>query len=453
MGWGLSDLLDSVSSVGGDIYDSVSDAASSAYDSAASAASDAYDSAAAAVTEAVDSAYESAASAASSAYDSAASAVHDVVDQVSSGAGEAGDWLLSAANDYVFAPVNYVTDGAVDLHYADGAFSAKVGVDGIAQAGIAYSSADGFSAHGEVHAGVVDASIDYDDSGFGASFAAGVDYGPLPYAEGHVHVSDDGEVSVGGKVQGTIPTSAGLLTGSVEGDFAQHADGSWSASGAAEGTLYEPDGTAISAGAHVAYSEEADGDSSFSAGGHVAVDTATGEHLGAGVEYSDVVADGVETEQVGGYVEAGFEDTSARIGGSYTTVDDGQGHVTEQWAAEASATVEGMDLGTVDFGSEQMPTVDSIVDNIVDAASETVGWNPDSVLGQASSSAVELLDDLDPAPAVADDLVQLSPVDDGDFVSFGGGDEPEPAPAESNDFDVAIAAADSFEDAAADVWD
>ena len=102
----------------------------------------------------------------------------------------------------------------------------------------ALCAADGVSASYSTPVASFDASINSD--GFGISGSEGIDWGPLPYVEGHVIIDEDGTIDVGGRAQATIPTPLGIVNGNVEGGYHQQPDGSWGVYGGAEGTLYTP---------------------------------------------------------------------------------------------------------------------------------------------------------------------------------------------------------------------
>ena len=63
------------------------------------------------------------------------------------------------------------------------------------------------------------------DAGFTASGSAGIDWGPLPYAEGHVQYDANGDVSIGGQVQGTLPTPYGIFSGEASGGLVANDQG------------------------------------------------------------------------------------------------------------------------------------------------------------------------------------------------------------------------------------
>ena len=269
-------------------------------------------------------------------------ALVDVGEAIGQAAGEVAEWGLNALDDTVFDTVDFLTGGAIDVDYDDGQFSA--GVDfGFAEAGVSFGE-QGFSANAGFDIGLASATLDFDsDEGFGASFAAGVDWGPLPYAEGHVEVGFDGEVSIGGRAQGTLPTPAGMVGGSVEGEFNRNPDGSWNVGGAADGFLLTPSGTLITAGVHGGYAQEADGDESWNVGGYAGIRTPDGLHAEVGGEYTHVEQDGVTVDKVEGYAEAGGYGMEAGIEGSYTHAQDEEGNEWEQTTVEGHVSGMGIE--------------------------------------------------------------------------------------------------------------
>ena len=172
--------------------------------------------------------------------------VEGVVDTVEDIADDPGGWFADTVDEYVFDTVDFVTAGAVNIDYEDGTFSASAGIDGVASYGVSVGE-DGFEMSGEFDVGIASGEVSLGDEGFTGSASAGVDWGPLPYAEGHVEVSENGDISVGGQVQGTIPTPYGIVSGSAEGGFYRNEDGSWGANVAADGSIITPAGVTVGA--------------------------------------------------------------------------------------------------------------------------------------------------------------------------------------------------------------
>lgn len=326
MGWGLGDLVDAVVDAGEAVVGAAEDVGNAIVD-AGEAVVDAVVDVAEAVGEAVE---------------DVAEAVVDVGEAIGQAAVEVADWGLNVLDDTVFDTVDFVTGGAIDVDYDDGQFSAGVDL-GFAEAGVSFGE-QGFSANAAFDIGLAEASVDFDSNeGFGASFAAGIDWGPLPYAEGHIDVGFDGEVSIGGRAQGTLPTPIGVIGGSVEGEFNRNPDGSWNVGGAADGFLLTPSGTLITAGAHGGFEQEADGDQNWNVGGYAGIRTADGLHAEVGGEYTHTEDDGVTVDQVEGYVEAGGYGVEAGIEGSYTHAQDEEGNEWEQTTVEGHVSGMGIE--------------------------------------------------------------------------------------------------------------
>lgn len=183
---------------------------------------------------------------------------------------------------YVTEPVQFATLGAVDVDLAGGNLAANVNLGPVGGAGVTLGE------HGvSADAGALgqEAGVGLTDQGFHVDATAGLDYGPLPYASGHVDVGADGTVSVAGEAQATIPTPYGLLSAHGQGGFVQTADGEWGAFVAADGTLHTPVGVTLAAGAQAAYAHTDDG-SDFSIAGQGSVGYLGAAAVGGSAGYS-----------------------------------------------------------------------------------------------------------------------------------------------------------------------
>ncbi len=155
-----------------------------------------------------------------------------------------GGSTLNVLDDYVFDTVDWVTHGAVDVDYDNGNFSAGInagithagvnfgqdgfGVDGGFNLGVVHGAtsvgSDGISTGGGFNLGVASGSATFsDDDGFHVGGSAGIDFGPLPFVEGHIDVAPDGGVSIGGELQGVLPglhpdVEVNLFGGAGDGD-------------------------------------------------------------------------------------------------------------------------------------------------------------------------------------------------------------------------------------------
>src|SRR5262245_51072518 len=168
------------------------------------------------ITDAADAIGDAVSDAAESAYDEvSSSSLGDAI----AWAGETVDTAtfglasrtMNAADDYVFDTVDYVTGGAVNVDFDDGKFSVGAGFDGIAKFGASVGET-GITTSSELVYGS-SYELGLTDDGFIASGSAGINWGPLPHAAGHLQIDADGDVRVNGEVQGTVPTPIGLLSG------------------------------------------------------------------------------------------------------------------------------------------------------------------------------------------------------------------------------------------------
>ena len=316
-------------------------------------------------------------------------AVDDAVDTATDAVVEAvviaSEWFANTTDDYIFDTVDFVTAGVVDIDYDGGDFSANLGIDGVASVGISFGDS-GFDFGTEANVGIASGGFGVsDDEGFATNASAGVDWGPLPYAEGHVDISEDGDVSVGGRAQGTLPTPYGVVTGSAEGDFYRNEDGSWGAHAAGEGTLYTPAGAVIGANANIGYDESADGDSVFTAGAGGSYGTIGGPSVSAGVDYAHSEIDGVTTDSVSGDVGVegyGFE---AGAEGEYSRAEDAQGNVTEQYGGSVTGEGYGLEAGAGGSSTTVTDANGNTVSSQTDSWADVGGFDTDAMLQAADS--------------------------------------------------------------------
>ena len=155
-------------------------------------------------------------------------ALEDVGEAVVEAAGDVVDWTLTVADTLIFDPVDFITGGVIDVDYEDGQLTAEVNI-GIASAGVSVGE-QGFDAHAGFDIGIASGEISLgSDEGFSMGGSIGIDWGPLPYAEGHMTFGTDGEVSIGGQIQATLPLPGGSIAGQVSGELYRHADGTWGA--------------------------------------------------------------------------------------------------------------------------------------------------------------------------------------------------------------------------------
>jgi hypothetical protein len=348
-----------------------------------------------AITDAADAVGDAVSDAAESAYDAVSQgAVGDViagaarvVDTASFGlAGRA----LHATDDYVFDTVDYVTAGAVDVDFDDGRFTVGTGIDGVAHVGASIGE-HGVTADTETLVGGFDFRMT--DQGFLASGSAGIDWGPLPYAAGHVQLDANGDVTINGEVQGTLPTPYGVFSGEAAAGFTSTAAG-WGGYMNSQGTWHTPTGVTLGAGQHLSYQQTADGDSQFSVGVNGSV-SYLGAGVRGGVDYDRVQVDGdvVQGVHVEGEVDA--LGMSARAEADYVHADVG-GVERSDWSGDA------------DFDGPSTAAVVSAVGTY--AASELGGDDAGAVadLGAADVAPVDLapLTEIDTAVQAADAVEQ-----------------------------------------------
>jgi len=365
MGW-FDDVCDTVGGVAEDVGGFVEDTVSGAADALGGAA----DAAVGVVVEAAD---------------WLGAAVDEATDAVVDAVVVASEWLANTTDDYIFDTVDFITAGVVDIDYDGGDFSANLGIDGVASVGISFGDS-GFDFGTEADIGIASGGFGVsDDEGFATSASAGVDWGPLPYAEGHIDVSEDGDVSVGGRAQGTLPTPYGVVTGSAEGDFYRNEDGSWGAHAAGEGTLYTPAGAVIGANANIGYDESADGDSVFTAGAGGSYGTLGGPSVSAGVDYAHSEIDGVTTDSVSG--EVGVEGYGFEAGaeGGYTRSEDAQGNVTEQYEGSVTGEGYGFEAGAGGSSTTVTDANGNTISSQTDSWADVGGFDTDAMLQAADS--------------------------------------------------------------------
>ena len=297
MGW-FDDIVDAASDVVSDVGSSIADAA----EDVGSVAVDVAGSAGGYVGDAVG-------------------AVGSTVDTATGGL--AGD-LFNAVDNTVFDTVDYVTDGAVNIDFDDGKFSASVGIPGIATAGASIGE-DGVTASSDTLLGSTDVGLT--DDGFQFASSGGINWGPLPYYDGHIDVGANGDVSINGHVQGTVPTPYGILSGQATAGL-ESTDQGWGASLDANGTLTTESGVTIGAGIQAGYAESG-GNSQTTLGLEGSISEPGVGTIGGSVGYQSTTKDGVTvtTEHAEGHA-SGFGVT-AQAGESYVGIDTPQGSASQ----------------------------------------------------------------------------------------------------------------------------
>jgi hypothetical protein len=246
--------------------------------------------------------------------------------------------ILNLADDVVFDSVDYLSGGVIDVDFDDGTFGANLGIDGLASYGASIGE------HG-VTAGystlVASGDVGLTDQGFNVGASGGIDFGPLPYADGHVNLHEDGTVDVGGHVQGTIPTPIGIVSGEADAGFHRTPDGAWGTNLNLDGQLTLPTGTYVGAGFDFAHEQTADGDNFTSIGGRGSVGQYGVGEVGVEGGYQHIEQDGVTIDRatVGGHASGyGF---SAEAEAGYQRAEMG-GDVVEDFTAGGSVSGYGM---------------------------------------------------------------------------------------------------------------
>jgi hypothetical protein len=327
--------------------------------------------------------------------------------------------VMDATDDYVFDTVDYVTGGVVNVDFDDGQFSASTGIDGVAQFGASLGEA-GITADGEA---LIGGSFDFGmtDQGFLASGAAGIDWGPLPYAAGHVELDANGDVRINGQVQGTLPTPYGIFSGEASGGFTSTADG-WGGYLNSQGSWQLPSGVTLGGGEHFSYMQNADGDSQLSVGVNGSV-SYMGATVRGGVDYDRLEQDGdvVENVDMHGSVDALGVHAEGSVDYAHANVD---GVDRSDWSSDGDVDA---DLGKLAQAGARF------------AQSELGGDDAGDVGGMADG-----LDDVGDVGGMAGGFDDMAGgFDDMGAASFDPVDAMAAAPA--SDFDSAIQTADSVE--------
>jgi hypothetical protein len=320
-------------------------------------------------------------------------------------------------DDVVFDTVDFATAGLIDVDFDNGAFSANVGIDDVFGLSVAISE-DGFEYGYDVV--VASFEVGYGADGLSVGASAGMDWGPLPYVDGHMSLDEEGNVGIGGQIQAYLPTPAGLSGGELIGDY-QETDEGFRTSGSVTGGNYAPTGTYVKGGVHSSYEEDDEG-YRFQVGvhgevGQVGVGSVTGS-----VDY--VEGRQGDTSYEGVRVEAGADafGASADIEGSYTHLETPEGEI-DVVSGGASASVAGNTVsasggvvsgpdGTTAYGE-----VDHDVDELglatsgAELAGDALGVGGPSDLGFPDVRGVE--DALERGPAgLAGEALAASGVDE-----------------------------------------
>jgi hypothetical protein len=243
------------------------------------------------------------------------------------------DFGLNALDNMVFDPVDYLTGGDVNLDYEDGSFTADVDLNlGIGAVGLHVGDA-GFDASASFDIGIASGSVSLDSSaGFAASGSLGIADGPWPYAEGHLSIDGNGDVLIGGEIQGSLPIPGGAVSFGLDGEAEFNSDGSFGMQGSFDTEVDGPMG--MGGSFHTDGHLEADPfDGTAGIGGNIDAE-ATGPggshvdaHAGfdAGLDdgqFESTVEAGLDAGLAGKEFDAGFQATvGAGVDGASLAVD------------------------------------------------------------------------------------------------------------------------------------
>ena len=337
---------------------------------------------------------------------------------------------MNALDNMVFDPVDYLTGGDVNVDYEDGTFTADVDINlGIGAVGLHVGEA-GFDASASFDIGIAAGSVSFDSSaGFAAGGSIGIAGGPFPYMEGHLGITPDGGIFIGGELQATLPLPGGGVSLGLDGQMELNPDGSFGAQGSFDTSVDGPMGTG----------------GSFHADGHAEVDLAD---FSAGFG-GNIDAEGHGPAGAHAGVHTGFE----------AGFDDGRVQTTVEAGLEAGLAGRDLDAGfetTVGVGAGG-PTVaiDRWAD--LDLPDPAAGAGADIAGGAGAASQGAALDG-------GDGMGQFSDPFSGQADNFGGSPQdemqeipqveapPEPEP-QADEFSQQLEAIDTAMDKANEIWD
>jgi hypothetical protein len=428
----LEDAADAVADAAGDVYDSaaeVVDVAATAVVDTAGAVYDGAGDAYYAVAEAVDDASEVVADVISS----APRVISDGLTALDDEAGGVFSGALGVLDDTLLDAVDYVTGGVIDIDYDDGTFSAAAGIEGLVRVSTSFGE-DGYSADADTVLANLAASVN-DVSGVSMSGSAGIDYGPLPYAEAHATFAPNGDLTINGRLQGTIPIEGIPITVNASGGIVL-TDEVNALSYEAEVGMPVMDGIDLKVGAKGTFVSEADGDTSMS---HSA--TIEGEFkdlvtvkVTAGMSHLE--DDGTVVDQTRMEAGAAGFGVEATVGASTTRVTDDEG---------VDVTVSSV-TGDVDWHAESAVDAVMQLSGADKAVKEALGKDAAAVLTGDSSYGKSLADrpgPIDPVKAGTADALDtvLKAVDPADRAAVQAAIDGSPLPDEP---DAAVQPADDL---------
>ena len=395
-----------------------------------------------------------------------AEVVADVAEVIVDVAEDVVDWTLTVADTVIFDPVDFITGGVIDVDYEDGQLTGELNL-GIASVGVSVGE-QGFDAHAGFDIGIASGEIAYDsDDGLAMSGSLGVDWGPLPYAEGHLNIGTDGTVSIGGEVQATLPLPFGSVGGEVSGELYRNADGTWGATSVVDVVVDGPldTGASFHNDASVELGPEGFGASTNT---DVLIDgplgTGASLHNDASVKLADgdvlfdsgfeAAATGLGGTGVATDAHAGFSSVTDEAGNRRSTIEADGGMSAGDRAIDASVEVVGTRSAGGERGSSMSGDVD--VTGFDDAMVGDGGLS--SALSSSGASLTEALATPPSPDPLAASVSELAGSGDLSEAISSGGTElaqvVELVEADAfDDFTSDIVSSEITESAAEEVWD
>jgi hypothetical protein len=323
-----------------------------------------------------------------------------VIEDVGAAAWDVGSSVLTTVDDMGgFDAVNAFTLGAVDLSFEDGQFNAGIDLGPIATVGIGFGE-QGFDASAEAVGQSV--GVSYDGDSFAAQAEVGIDFGPLPHAEGEISVDDSGNFGIEGEGTLYVPTPAGLVGGTA-GGYYQETDEGFETGGHIEGGYISPAGVEVKAGASIDYGEDAEG-YHLETEAHGEVGIIGGPHVGAGVGYEEGREGDVSYQGVHVEAEAGAYGAEVGVSGDYQHVETPEGEF-ESYSGSVSASAAGVGVeaeggvisgpdGTTTYGSIDVDAdAGDLVGSVAGVVGDELGVDAGGIGDQLAGGLSDAMDD------------------------------------------------------------
>jgi hypothetical protein len=371
----------------------------------AEAAAEAAEAAAEAAAAAAQATWSAAQDTYSAATTAAAAVMDPVLDNVVS---PVGDALLGGLEDSgFFDVVDYASVGLIDMSYEHGAgFTLDFGIDDLVGYNLNLGNG-GVALSGEVAGQHLGGSLN--DDGFGASAAVGIDWGPLPYTEGHASLQSDGDLGAGGEWQGYFPLPGGMVGGHTAADYQETDDGFQTSWDVTPG-VYEPTGEYVGVGTHGSYREDADG-YAFNVGVHAEAGQDGVVSARGSLDYDEARQGDIRTQGVSAsaHVEDELTHTSVdgKIGYQHTETSEGD---FDTLYAEGRVSAPGVEVGgrvQGTIGPDGDVTVGGA--GYVDAAGYQVAAHGEATMGPGGVHASGGIDELETPYGGLDDLPDRVP--------------------------------------------